>query len=260
LALTEARPAQRGGIEALLVKDAVFDWSGVASQPQFQSCPQDPTLCKLYSLRETLFPSPASAFDAFASPLLFFRTTGLAIPGAWPKAPSSPLSEAEVAKEESRVGNGNGTGAGYATRKSHLTFPPKRSGLRIPWTRIAVTKGDVTRTSTEGDGNGEREGDEKAKVKGKGKRKAKGKAGGEGEGESERGILKAQAEEMVKLMRRSIVLHESKERRDIGAAFDGVLEAERRVGMVELEPKSGDGEVDDGEWAAEYLEEMMGVD
>jgi hypothetical protein len=104
--------------------------------------------------------------------------------------------------------------------------------LRIPVTRIAVTA----------DG----------KPKGQGRSKGKGKGKGEGEG----GVLREQAEEMVKLMRRSVVLHEGKESRD--GEIDGVIEAERRVALVEL--GSGEGEADDGEWAAEFFEEVLGKD
>lgn len=112
-----------------------------------------------------------------------------------------------------------------------MTFPPKRSGLRIPWTRIAVTL-------RPGEGGG----------------KVTGKKKGEGGG----GVLRAQAEEMVKLMRRSVILHEGKERgRDEG--FDGVWEAERRVALVDVEAVKTGGDVDDGEWAAEFLAEGLGV-
>jgi len=82
----------------------------------------------------------------------------------------------------------------------------------------------------------------------KGRRKGKGK--GRDEGKS---LLWEQAEEMVKLMRRSVVLHEGKERRD--GDFDGVAEAERRVALVELDGLDGKG--DGGEWAAEFFEEVL---
>jgi alpha/beta hydrolase fold len=229
LALTESRPSlHRPNISVLAVKNAIFDWSKIASSPPPSDppLPQDPDLQQLYSLRSQLFCDPASAFDAFASPLLFFRTTGLAIPSAFPKVASSPSqAQAEAAQE------GAGAGA-FVSRKSHLTFPPKRSGLRIPVTRIAVTA------------------DGKTKWEGKGKGKGKGKR----KGEEHSGVLREQAGEMVALMRRSVVLHEGKERRFEG--LDVVAEAERRVALVEL--GSGDGEVDDGEWAAEYFEEVLG--
>ena len=57
-------------------------------------------------------------------------------------------------------------------------------------------------------------------------------------------------------MRKSVVLHEGKERRFEGLDVDVVAETERRVALVEL--GSWDGEVDDGEWAAEFFEEVLG--
>lgn len=53
-----------------------------------------------------------------------------------------------------------------------------------------------------------------------------------------------------------MVLHEGKERRFEGLDVDVVAETERRVALVEL--GSWDGEVDDGEWAAEFFEEVLG--
>ncbi len=88
---------------------------------------------------------------------------------------------------------------------------------------------------------------------GGGEIKGKGKGRGKGKDES-KGVLREQAEEMVKLMQRSVALHEGKERRDGG--FDGVAEAERRVALVELDGL--EGKANDGEWAAEFFEEVFG--
>jgi hypothetical protein len=43
-------------------------------------------------LRDKLFSTPDSAFDAFASPVLFFRTAGLGVPKMWPVSSSEPSS------------------------------------------------------------------------------------------------------------------------------------------------------------------------
>jgi len=236
LALTESRPSQtRPTISVLAVKDAIFNWSRIASTPPPPNTPApqeshvltqdaDPLshgadLARLYALRSQLFRDPASTFDAFASPLLFFRTAGLAIPASFPEAASS--SQAEEAQEDA---------SNFVSRKSHLRFPPKRSGLRIPVTRIGVSGG--------GAGGGE--------VKGKGRGKGKARL-------EDRGLLWEQAEEMVKLMRRSVVLHEGKERRDVD--FDSLAEAERRVTLVELDGLNG--KVGDGAWAAEFFAEVL---
>jgi hypothetical protein len=108
--------------------------------------------------------------------------------------------------------------------------------LRIPVARIGVTVADRDLSATAKDKDG---------VKGKG---------------GEERLLNAEAEEMVKLMRRSVSLHEGKERR-LGLGlygngneewWDVQAEAERRVGLVEL---SGE---DEGEWAREFFEDVLG--
>ncbi|PVH78441.1 hypothetical protein DL98DRAFT_656150 [Cadophora sp. DSE1049] len=88
----------------LITKNAVFDWTDVATSPPPPPLPNDsssePELDSnsrlgqsnpedgwdsniLHELKKQLFASPASAFDSFASPTLFFRTSGLAIPQTW---------------------------------------------------------------------------------------------------------------------------------------------------------------------------------
>ncbi|KAG4427426.1 hypothetical protein IFR05_017091, partial [Cadophora sp. M221] len=95
-------------IVGLITKNAVFDWTDIVTSPspltsppssssQSQSSPStahqdvnntDATwdTQTLHSLKRNLFTTPASAFDPFASPTLFFRTSGLAIPQSWPTA------------------------------------------------------------------------------------------------------------------------------------------------------------------------------
>jgi hypothetical protein len=72
-------------------------------------------------------------------------------------------------------------------------------------------------------------------------------------------LLQSQAEEMVKLMRRSVSLHEAKERQ-VGLGlygngneewWDSQGEAEERVALIEL---SGE---DEGEWVREFLEGVL---
>ncbi|KAH9205347.1 hypothetical protein DL95DRAFT_90292 [Leptodontidium sp. 2 PMI_412] len=95
-------------IVGLITKNAVFNWTDIVTSPSpltsppsssssFQSQPpsshQDVNsrdsnwdIQTLHSLKKNLFTNPASAFDSFASPTLFFRTSGLAIPQSWPTA------------------------------------------------------------------------------------------------------------------------------------------------------------------------------
>ncbi|KAH6714096.1 hypothetical protein BKA61DRAFT_55880 [Leptodontidium sp. MPI-SDFR-AT-0119] len=93
-------------IVGLITKNAVFNWTDIVTSPsplasppsssspsQSSSSHQDVNsrdsnwdIQTLHSLKKNLFTTPASAFDSFASPTLFFRTSGLAIPQSWPTA------------------------------------------------------------------------------------------------------------------------------------------------------------------------------
>ncbi|KAK0121194.1 hypothetical protein ONS96_011373 [Cadophora gregata f. sp. sojae] len=95
-------------IIGLITKNAVFDWTDIATSPPpptvanqdsssenelgstagpLQRSPMTPEnawdASTLHKLKTHLFPSPAAAFDSFASPTLFFRTSGLAVPQKW---------------------------------------------------------------------------------------------------------------------------------------------------------------------------------
>ncbi|KAH7410695.1 hypothetical protein BKA64DRAFT_360427 [Cadophora sp. MPI-SDFR-AT-0126] len=91
-------------IIGLITKNAVFDWTGIVSSPPPPPFQNDSTSefevngqerlgrigpeerwdsHTLHELKKQLFASPASAFDSFASPTLFFRTSGLAVPQTW---------------------------------------------------------------------------------------------------------------------------------------------------------------------------------
>ncbi|CZS96782.1 uncharacterized protein RCO7_02601 [Rhynchosporium graminicola] len=109
LSLTETTSSRSNPtkIIGLIVKNGVYDWTDVATSPTPPLPPstsplptptqhnlnhktQSPNLngswdlSTLHKARQSLFSSPASAFDPFASPTLFFRTSGLAIPRSWP--------------------------------------------------------------------------------------------------------------------------------------------------------------------------------
>ncbi|KAI9048796.1 hypothetical protein LZ554_007627 [Drepanopeziza brunnea f. sp. 'monogermtubi'] len=105
LALTESFEAKSlpTRIAGLITKNAVFDWTEIATSiapEQLQREEEDtwtraPTgwdATTLHALKTHLFTSPASAFDAFASPTQFFRTPGLVVPPSWPviDAPTPP--------------------------------------------------------------------------------------------------------------------------------------------------------------------------
>ena len=92
----------------------------------------------------------------------------------------------------------------------------------------------------------------KGKVESK-KRKSRSSGNKEGEGE---GTLREQAEELVRLMRRSVILHEAKARKDFepDGDFDADGEAARRVNLVEL----AQDQAEDAEWAMEFFEDVLG--
>lgn len=267
-------------IAGLVVRDGVFDWTHVAASrdPSLPSGPSSPpsplshssdsheeqsnlatelvkpwSLHTLHTLKTHLFSSPASAFDLFASPLLFFRTPGLAVPklpyfpGCEPPATAPPsvdlsalsLSDAEYAaltssefdtlpaseqpssdkkegEEEAKPEDGPET-----ARSSHLRFPPRDSGLKIPRSLFLVSNTASSRRQSQEDGDGGQE-------------------------------LRTQAEKMARLMRRSIVLHEFKDRVMWDEDLDPHAASEERVQLVELQGKRkvGEGEEDNvvGEW------------
>jgi hypothetical protein len=185
-------------------------------------------------MRSKLFERPAGAFDPFVSPTLFFRTSGLAIPRSWPvdkNAPSipptpfhsastpepPPWADLEFDPEFDPPSDSSYDGRSSeisepepapASRKSHLWFPPKHSGLVLPRTLLGVSDKD--------------------------------------------GILADQAQEFMRLMRRSVELHEMKERKQWDEDADGEAEAKRRVACLDLGNGEHRGEV---EWAREFFED-----
>ncbi|KAH6679651.1 hypothetical protein B0J14DRAFT_581275 [Halenospora varia] len=276
----------------------------------------------LHALKTTLFTSPASAFDSFISPILFFRTPGLNIPKDWPEnfPPLSSESEHELDIEElhlhstsldpsdfepaiphsnsntssppeksninssassvsevsstsyssdSRLsyhGNSDSqtstTSSPYSSdsqattsfypppqspkgkkitqvnldppqRKSHLKYPPHNSGLRIPRTLFITTAPPATLSTPISDKPGKRN-------KGKGKKPKKVKKDGISPLE--------QANEMAGLMRRSIKLHEFRERKQWDESLDPEGAAAARVQVKLLgDDQIVDGEKDEGE-------------
>ena len=134
---------------------------------------------------------------------------------------SLSLSDAEYAALRSaefdslvgREADGTGKVAGEAetVRSSNLKFPPKDSGLKIPRSLFLCS----SESTDLGDGEGEQ---------------------GAGEGDHE---LAEQAEEMVRLMRRSIVLHEYKDRVLWDEDADPQAASEERVRIAFLSGGGG---------------------
>lgn len=109
VALTESKTSRTNPvkIKALIVKDGIFDWTGLGTTLPPSTSSTEPediqrsmieaatgpwTSSHLTKLLPTLFSSPEGAFDHFASPMLFFRTSGLNVPKYFPGQPSPSAS------------------------------------------------------------------------------------------------------------------------------------------------------------------------
>lgn len=190
----------------------------------------------LHPLKTRLFTSPASAFDPFASPVLFFRSPGLSIPSYFPGLPPPTptadghallgglsLSEEEITSLREKASTPPSSeavdGEITVSPKSNLRFPPRDSGLRIPRSLLLTT-------STSPSCN--------TKIPPARKRKGA-KAPKLTKEEPQR-----QADELARLMRRSVVMHEFKDRALWDEDGDPHAASEERVQVCEL--KAGEGE------------------
>lgn len=217
LALTESHPHARFAVRGFMAYNGIYNWTmflpdhrinrpsmraGKSVQP-----PQPRAGSHLHFLQEQmpgLFGKPTHLFDAFASPSLLFHSPGLIVP------PSFTMTAAEAAAIDAMVGEAPDPALAVKTpRKSHFTFPPRKSTLKIPEALLLYDSSPIPLTTS-----------------GKpSKRKAK------ASGNS----FEAQAAELTELMRRSIDVVELKERvkwdDDIHEMTD---EAHRRVQMLDI--------------------------
>jgi hypothetical protein len=266
LALTESFASKNlpTRIAGLISKNGIYDWTDIATAP---APPADPSTATeplepesdflekgtwdskiLYTLREKLFREPGGAFDPFASPSLFFRTAGIAVPKTWPlssddnpptaPAPPSPaasstnaastsssplinhleedifyptpdpslVTDVDVNEFGGRRGRDGGELELEVSRKAHLKYPPKDSGLKIPRSLFLYST-TPTSTSTSPSST------------------SPSMAAKEGEDITP----KTEAEEITKLMRRSLMLHEFKDRRMWDEDLDPSAAVEERV-------------------------------
>ncbi|CAK7274649.1 hypothetical protein SEPCBS119000_006280 [Sporothrix epigloea] len=150
LALTETHPSQRVAIRGVVAHNGIYNWTA------FVGLNDDsiPIVVGTETVQKTtpgiqaltsLFCHPSGLFDEFASPCLFFRTTGhLIAPLDLDPDVSQRLleeSEARLVEEEERENRKSNQAFGMrtfatealgTTRKVYLGFPPARSTLRIP--------------------------------------------------------------------------------------------------------------------------------
>ncbi|PQE17721.1 Alpha beta hydrolase fold-3 protein [Rutstroemia sp. NJR-2017a BVV2] len=251
LALTESYTStnQKTKIHSLVVHNGIFDWTPFSTTPDpvlldkssippYISTPdlysQKPwTTDILHTLKTRLFPSPSQTFDAFASPILFFRRPGIEVPQRWPippppksessSSPDSPTEELPVPPsledfpsppddpDDSDIGSPPSNlwddeledhphEPLETSRKSHLIFPPPKSLLKLPRSLFLYSKFSLP-DSMGSDGKVQ---------KGRGKDNENEITSDEADEKFE--VFREQAEEMQRVMQRSIKLHELRDR------------------------------------------------
>lgn len=248
LALTESRPGRRTRIRALAVHDAVFDWTHIAtSAPPDATTAHDSISQALFAARAQLFTSPAACFDAYASPILFFRTSGLHVPSVFPsESPeiTEPTSSSSSSSSSPVIEH---IDLAPPSRRSNLVFPAKGSGLRLPHTRIAVTQPPPEAPSPPRPQTSPRSSSNSSS-------RRKSSRNADPQQQQQEDLLAAQAHEIAKLMQRSIALHELKERLRVDGEAEGDAGlVERRVSLVPLAPRQDD----DAMWAVEFFGDVL---
>ncbi|CAK7216708.1 hypothetical protein SEUCBS140593_002962 [Sporothrix eucalyptigena] len=150
LALTETHPQHRVAIRGVAAYNGIYNWTAYVGMTE-DSIPVADRAETVQSVTPgiqplpLLFRKPTDLFDAFASPCLFFRTTGhLIAPLDLDEDTSRQLleeNEARLEEEEEKDGQKADQAFGKRTfsiellgtsRKVYLGFPPLKSTLCIP--------------------------------------------------------------------------------------------------------------------------------
>lgn len=301
-------------VAGLITYNAPFDWTSVAVLHPSQIQPEvthersigettnsvektrlekdahEWTARSLLNLRTDLFTTPGSAFDSFASPVLFFHTPGYVVPQQWPGSEAKPeqdrystsLDDEEddlvfEAPDFDVAGNGEkgeaeiigSTGlkqsqskmdeVATVTKEEEVYSPEiaRTSYLKFPPT-IAVTNSAYARFA----GSGPLQ--EQLKIPrslllylspptptAESGTKKKGKKS-KGLNAVEQISPEAQAKEMARLMRRSVLMVESKDRTMWDDSFDANSVANDRVRVLDVE------EAQSGKKTREWLEDCLG--
>jgi hypothetical protein len=249
------------------------------------------TLKTLHALKTSLFSQPSYAFDSFASPTLFFRTPSVTVPPSryFPGCEPPDLKEKEVDIEALSLSEGEYAvlrsaefdgikvpesgetegkekdGAGKldeaeTVRSYDVKFPPTKSGLKIPRSLFLARTSrpsDPTIPSSRSRPSTSSRPSSSASLSARrsARRRSEGaeqgaEAGAWEEGDDE---LVNQTREMVRLMRRSVVLHGFKERVLWDEDADPEGQSEERVQFVPL--KAGGEEQDMERIVREWLED-----
>lgn len=112
---------------------------------------EGPTIESLLLLRDTIFPSPATFFDPFASPCLFFRTPSIDLPPRvnplLTKEESSSedesSSESSSSEPDAPSSESNAPASGDRLRRYYRSYPPLSLNLRLPRIRVDLGKQNV---------------------------------------------------------------------------------------------------------------------
>ncbi|TGO62404.1 hypothetical protein BOTNAR_0114g00020 [Botryotinia narcissicola] len=284
-------------IHSLIVHNGIFDWTPISTTPDpsiFHSISADSsknlsynrlstldlyesspwTTLTLHAVKTRLFSSPSQTFDPFASPILFFRTAGIAVPQRWPVPPPASLPPSSFPPTETSSFQSAGSieaddfsrypdpqfphpdlSNEYATeeeeeepheallesRKSNLIFPPTKSSLQIPRSLFTYSPFPFA--------------EEKAYDISQNISPDEGKIEEKDEGEKENNIFKQQAQELTKLMRRSVVMHELKVRVLWDEDCDADETAKERVAEMEVGDAGWDGAVERDTVVREWIDE-----
>ncbi|KAF7925003.1 uncharacterized protein EAE98_007091 [Botrytis deweyae] len=279
-------------IHSLIVHNGIFNWTPISTTPDpsifnSESADSSPNLSynrlstldlyesspwttlTLHALKTRLFSSPSQTFDPFASPILFFRNSGISVPQRWPVPPPASIPPTETSSFESTGSIEADDFSRYPdpqfphpdlsnecateddeeephetlleSRKSNLIFPPANSSLRIPRSLFTYSSFPFT---------GEKAFDISQNIS-----QDEGKIGEKDEGEKGNNIFKQQAQELTKLMRRSVVLHELKVRVQWDEDCDAGENAKERVTEMEVGDAGWDGAVERDTAVREWIDE-----
>ncbi|KAK1068229.1 hypothetical protein LTR74_005727 [Friedmanniomyces endolithicus] len=142
LALTECRVGQPGIVAAAL-SNPVMDWvdldgdlakvATTASAPVASDGTANALTTELQALRGKIFRKPEHYFDPFASPMLFLRSAGGAIPPAPPDVPTDDMEHlTQLNREEFRYVSEPAKEEAKPQRKTSKRYPSPLLGLRLP--------------------------------------------------------------------------------------------------------------------------------
>ncbi|TEA21113.1 hypothetical protein C8034_v002503 [Colletotrichum sidae] len=246
LALTETHQHEPVAVRGLVAWNGIYNWSmflpdhkinktarGKSRKPSPR--PEDGSTLRFLEREMTgLFRKPADLFDHFASPSLFFQTSGMNVPPTFTQAADltaliDRLSSMTSEHDPSRLLDA--TGIVLPTpRRSALKFPPSKSTLKLPASLLLhdAPAEPVTKRKTK----------RKLRVAGH--------------------TFEAQAQELAELMRRSLEKLEFKQRMQWDEEFDVRDAIARRVSVVDVGENEGMELGQRGEEAIEaWLEERI---